>query len=48
MSHAPLRLAVIIGSTRPGRFGPTVGDWFAERARHYGGLDVDVVGVQPT
>jgi NAD(P)H-dependent FMN reductase len=28
----PLRIAVIIGSTRDGRFGPTVADWFIARA----------------
>lgn len=38
-----LRLAVIIGSTRNGRFGPTVAGWFAARARRYGGLEVDVI-----
>lgn len=38
-----LRLAVIIGSNREGRFGPTVADWFAEQARQFDGLDVDVV-----
>ncbi|GAA2817634.1 NAD(P)H-dependent oxidoreductase [Saccharopolyspora taberi] len=38
-----LRLAVIIGSNREGRFGPTVASWFAEQARQFDGLDVDVV-----
>jgi NAD(P)H-dependent FMN reductase len=28
----PLRIAVIIGSTRDGRFAPTVADWFVARA----------------
>jgi NAD(P)H-dependent FMN reductase len=27
-----MRLAVIIGSTRPGRFGPTVAHWLAQQA----------------
>lgn len=36
------RTAVIIGSTRNGRFGPTVAGWFAGRARRRG-LDVDLV-----
>lgn len=40
---APLRLVVIIGSTRPGRFGPVVANWFTEQARRHGGFDVDVV-----
>ncbi|MGY2093007.1 NADPH-dependent FMN reductase [Nocardia gipuzkoensis] len=38
-----LRLAVIIGSTREGRFGPTVADWFAGQARQREDLDVDVI-----
>ncbi|MFE4054721.1 NADPH-dependent FMN reductase [Streptomyces sp. NPDC059096] len=29
---APLRLAVILGSNREGRFGPVVADWFLSRA----------------
>ena len=36
------RLTVIIGSTRPGRVGAAVGQWFAARAREYGGVDVEV------
>lgn len=38
-----LRLAVIVGSVREGRFGPTVSDWFAREARRYGTFDVDVI-----
>jgi NAD(P)H-dependent FMN reductase len=38
-----LRLAVIIGSNREGRFGPTVAHWFVEQAREFEGLDVDLV-----
>lgn len=41
-------LAVIIGSTRDGRFGPTVAEWFAGRARRRGELDVDVVDLAET
>ncbi|WP_306303407.1 NADPH-dependent FMN reductase [Microtetraspora niveoalba] len=36
-------MAIIIGSTRRGRFGPTVAGWFAARARRRGDLDVDLV-----
>ncbi|MEV0973500.1 MULTISPECIES: NADPH-dependent FMN reductase [Microtetraspora] len=36
-------MAIIIGSTRKGRFGPTVAGWFAARARRRGDLDVDLV-----
>ena len=35
-------LRIIIGSTRPGRVGPAVADWIAERAREHGGFDVQV------
>ncbi|MBW1599139.1 NADPH-dependent FMN reductase [Streptomyces sp. JJ38] len=42
-STAPLRLAVITGSVREGRFGPTVTSWFAQEAREHGGFEVDVV-----
>ncbi len=31
----PLRVAVIIGSTRPGRLGPAVAGWFARQASPY-------------
>jgi NAD(P)H-dependent FMN reductase len=38
-----VRIAVVIGSTREGRFGPTVARWFAEFARQRPDLEVDVV-----
>ena len=37
-----MKLLVIIASTRPGRVGGVVGDWFVERARQHGGFDVEV------
>jgi NAD(P)H-dependent FMN reductase len=43
MSSTALRLALIVGSTRDGRFGPVVANWFAEQARQYPELAVDVV-----
>ncbi|MET9418659.1 NAD(P)H-dependent oxidoreductase [Streptomyces klenkii] len=43
MSSTRLRLAVIVGSVREGRFGPTVADWFAAEARSHAGFDVDVI-----
>ncbi|MEU0091863.1 NAD(P)H-dependent oxidoreductase [Kribbella sp. NPDC006257] len=43
-----LRLAVIIGSTRSGRFGPTVANWFAQQAAKRADLDVDVVDLATT
>ncbi|MEA2282672.1 MAG: hypothetical protein QOK21_3279 [Solirubrobacteraceae bacterium] len=37
------RLTIIIGSTRPGRAGLPITEWFADRARSHGAFDVDVV-----
>ncbi len=36
------RLMIVIASTRPGRIGLPVGEWFAGRAREHGGFEVDV------
>jgi NAD(P)H-dependent FMN reductase len=38
-----LQLAVIIGSTRHGRFGPTVADWFVRQAVRRGDFAVDLI-----
>jgi NAD(P)H-dependent FMN reductase len=35
-------LTVIIGSTRPGRAGLPIAQWFVERARRQGGFEVEV------
>ncbi|MBB5783208.1 NADPH-dependent FMN reductase [Nonomuraea jabiensis] len=43
MSGAPLKLAVIIGSTREGRFGSIVGSWLVDRVRDHGGFELDVI-----
>lgn len=40
---SPLKLAVIIGSNRDGRFGPTVANWFLSRAARRDDFTVDVV-----
>ncbi|MGP3912885.1 NADPH-dependent FMN reductase [Nonomuraea sp. 10N515B] len=40
---SPLRVAVIVGSTRVGRVCDTVGNWFAERARRRDDLAVEVL-----
>ena len=37
------RLSITIGSTRPGRAGLPIADWFADRARQHGGFEIDVV-----
>ena len=42
MNDAPLRLAVIVGSTREGRFGDTVARWFTDEAARPD-LEIDVI-----
>ncbi len=39
----PLRLAVITGSTREGRMGPVVADWFVGRAGAHPTFEVDPI-----
>jgi NAD(P)H-dependent FMN reductase len=36
-------LAVVIGSTRPGRVGPKFAEWFRERAADHGYFDVELI-----
>jgi NAD(P)H-dependent FMN reductase len=43
MFDGPFRLAVIIGSVRPGRFGPTVAKWFVGQAKQRNDLVIDIV-----
>lgn len=43
-----LRLAIVIGSTREGRFGPTVATWLVDQAREFGEFDVDVADLADT
>ncbi len=43
MSSNTVKLAVVVGSVREGRFGPVVAGWFAEQARRHYGFDVRVV-----
>ncbi|MBF6350932.1 NAD(P)H-dependent oxidoreductase [Nocardia flavorosea] len=43
MSVSPLRLAVIIGSVRDGRFGTVVAAWFAAQAAAHGRFEIDVI-----
>ena len=42
-TDTPLSVAVIVGSTREGRFGPVVGRWIAERAAAHPDMDVTVL-----
>ena len=39
----PLTLKIVIGSTRPGRKGPSVAAWAAKTAEGHGAFDVDLV-----
>jgi NAD(P)H-dependent FMN reductase len=36
------KLLVVVASTRPGRVGPVVADWFLARAKDHAGFDVEV------
>jgi NAD(P)H-dependent FMN reductase len=47
MTHfaEPLKLEIILGSVREGRFGPTVANWYAEQARQHGEFDVNVIDI---
>ncbi|MFZ2177088.1 MAG: NAD(P)H-dependent oxidoreductase [Rhodococcus sp. (in: high G+C Gram-positive bacteria)] len=39
----PVRLEIIVGSTRAGRIAPVVADWFATYARPFAGLDIGTI-----
>ncbi|MEU7578891.1 NAD(P)H-dependent oxidoreductase [Streptomyces sp. NPDC041068] len=39
----PLRVAVVVGSNREGRFGPIVAEWLYARVRERSDLELDVV-----
>lgn len=41
-------LQVIIGSTRPGRLGESIGHWYFERAKHRESLEVELVDLAET
>jgi NAD(P)H-dependent FMN reductase len=43
MSESPLNLSVIIGSTREGRFGGTVAQWFVTQVRQRNDMALDVI-----
>jgi NAD(P)H-dependent FMN reductase len=46
MSTALPKIAVIVGSTRPTRFGDLPATWIVEQARAHGGLEVEVVDLR--
>lgn len=41
-----LKLNVVIGSTRPGRIGPSVAKWFDGAARKHGAFEVELVDIE--
>ncbi|MGJ7905995.1 NADPH-dependent FMN reductase [Actinopolyspora sp. H202] len=43
MSGGTINLAVIIGSVRKGRFGPTVANWFFDQAQRHGSVLPELV-----
>ncbi|MEV6012262.1 NAD(P)H-dependent oxidoreductase [Streptomyces sp. NPDC051976] len=43
MPTTPIKLAVIVGSTREGRFAPVVANWFTGHARQRDDVIVDVI-----
>ncbi|MFF4951916.1 NADPH-dependent FMN reductase [Streptomyces chattanoogensis] len=43
MSEPRHTLAVIVGSTREGRFAPVIANWFTRRAETHAHIDVDVI-----
>ncbi|GAB3119113.1 NAD(P)H-dependent oxidoreductase [Streptomyces calidiresistens] len=46
MTETMLRLALVTGSVREGRFGPTVTNWFAGEARAFGRYEVDTIDLR--
>ncbi|GAA2944905.1 MULTISPECIES: NADPH-dependent FMN reductase [Streptomyces] len=40
---APLKVAVILGSNREGRFGPVVAEWFLSRTAGHPGVETDLI-----
>lgn len=43
-AHTPrYTLALIVGSTREGRFAPVIANWFARHAETHAHLDVDII-----
>ncbi|MFI5566858.1 NADPH-dependent FMN reductase [Streptomyces sp. NPDC051740] len=47
-NDSPLRTAVIIGSTRDGRFGPVVADWLKDHIQRHENMTADLVDLVET
>lgn len=41
--ETPIRVAVIVASTREGRYAPTITNWFVEQLRHRADVEFDVI-----
>ncbi len=41
-----LALAIVIGSTREGRRGPAIAEWFRTVAQQFGNIDLDVIDLR--
>ncbi|MFE7760687.1 NADPH-dependent FMN reductase [Streptomyces sp. NPDC057438] len=44
-SATPVRVTLLIGSNRTGRFGPVIAEWLLGRVRQHDGFEVEVVDV---
>ncbi|GAQ63525.1 MULTISPECIES: NADPH-dependent FMN reductase [Streptomyces] len=44
-SVTPVRVTLLIGSNRTGRFGPVIAEWLLDRVRRHDGFEVEVVDV---
>ncbi|MFD3606985.1 NADPH-dependent FMN reductase [Streptomyces atroolivaceus] len=47
-SDAPLKVAVILGSNREGRFGPVVAEWFLGRTAGHPDIETELIDVAET
>lgn len=48
MTEDRMKLAIIIGSTRRGRFGPTAASWFVTQARQHDEFEIDLIDLADT
>jgi NAD(P)H-dependent FMN reductase len=42
-NNGPVKVGIIVASTRPGRVGPSVGQWVSDRAVEHAGFEVKVL-----
>ncbi|MBA8824711.1 NAD(P)H-dependent FMN reductase [Saccharopolyspora lacisalsi] len=48
MSSEPLHLAMLVGSTRPGRFAPVIRDWMLHQVEHREDMKADIIDLAET